>query len=100
MNGHRGEGRWWTPAVIVGVVLATTLGLYIVTYWKSPTDTQRQIRVRVFRAKWQCAVFSPAARFEAIVTSYTVLLMYQRPGGREDLYGEYMPVNRNRGKSH
>lgn len=73
------------PAMIVAgsVVAVVLVGGYLLGYlWGTQTgfDQGAGYRIRKFSAKWQCAIYIPAARAESALLKLAVYLCYEDRG--------------------
>ncbi len=86
----RPKSRLAPALIVVAGVLCAVLAVYVGGYFAA-SDRQdgstSDIRFRTFGAKWQCALYSPAAWMEAATTRTTVFLCYSKEG----LYEGYLP---------
>jgi hypothetical protein len=82
MDGPRSKSRL-APALVVTGILATVLAYAIgyacgsgLTFYESEVTGGEALYVRDFGAEWQCMLYFPAARVEALLRGYKVALYY------------------------
>jgi hypothetical protein len=90
MNEKKLIKRFWAIAV-ASAVLVVPLAVYVLGYFLVPQRDADQYggQHRFFRSKWQCVLYSPAARLEAMM-SEADLWLYATDDAPYSLYDSYL----------
>lgn len=78
------------PALIAIVILCILFAAYVLAYFKASfvKSSAEGDRIRVFRALWQCQMYSPVAQVEASLMGVPVMMSYW-DGGADQVYVFY-----------
>jgi hypothetical protein len=88
MWAHRKTGITGHLAIVAAVLIATPLAFYVGGYFvlssRGPGLSARKPGFRFFASKWQCDLYQPAVRIEALVTGRQIVPEYSTaPPGSE-----------------
>jgi hypothetical protein len=75
--------------LVFGMLTVYAAGYFLGCNTIQDTSTILPLRVRGFRANWQCTIFSPAAWAEAKLTGYCIYLTYENGDPYGELHSSY-----------